>query len=246
MNLAPTSPQPPATLAQRQPIIAIDGPSGVGKSTLSKLLASELGFSNLDTGAMYRAVALAAARRGIDPDDAAALGRLADTVAIDFVRKPGSERVLLDGEDVSAAIRTPEISLLTSQVSACQAVREALVRKQRALCARGGFVLEGRDIGTVVFPDAEIKFFLVASAAERGRRRFLELQAKGAAVELAKTVAEVEARDSADCNRTHSPLCRAADAVEIDTTARGVDQVLAEMLRIISLRSDQRVPSGND
>jgi cytidylate kinase len=220
----------------RQPIIAIDGPSGVGKSTLSKLLASELGFVNLDTGAMYRAVALAAARRGIDPDDAAALGRLADGAVIEFVRDAGSERVRLDGEDVSAAIRTPEISLLTSKVSACPTVREALVRKQQAFCAQGGFVLEGRDIGTVVCPAAEVKFFLVASAAERGRRRFLELQAKGVAVDLAKTVAEVEARDCADSNRTHSPLCRAADAVEIDTTERGIDQVLAEMLRIIRLR----------
>jgi cytidylate kinase len=220
----------------RQPIIAIDGPSGVGKSTLSKLLASELGFVNLDTGAMYRAVALAAARRGIDPDDAAALGRLADGAVIEFVRDAGNERVRLDGEDVSAAIRTPEISLLTSKVSACPTVREALVRKQHAFCAQGGFVLEGRDIGTVVCPAAEVKFFLVASAAERGRRRFLELQAKGVAVDLAKTVAEVEARDCADSNRTHSPLCRAADAVEIDTTERGIDQVLAEMLRIIRLR----------
>ena len=231
---APLQPHVPMTM--RQPIVAIDGPSGVGKSTLSKLLASELGFVNLDTGAMYRAVALAVARRGLDPDDAAALGHLADALDIEFVRTTGGERVLLDGEDVSAAIRTPEISLLTSRISACPGVREALVRKQRELCAPGGFVLEGRDIGTVVFPDAEVKFFLVASAAERGRRRFLELQAKGVAVDLAKTVAEVEARDNNDSSRTHSPLCRAADAVEIDTTERGIDQVLAEMLRIVHLR----------
>ena len=231
-----SSPQCQTLKAPRQPIVAIDGPSGVGKSTLSKLLANELGFVNLDTGAMYRAVALAVARRGLEPDDAIALGRLADALAIEFVRNAGSERVLLDGEDVSTAIRTPEISLLTSRVSACPAVREALVRKQRELCARGGCVLEGRDIGTVVFPDAEVKFFLVASAAERGRRRFLELQAKGVAVDLAKTVAEVEARDNHDSSRSHSPLYRAADAVEIDTTDRGIDQVLAEMLRIIQLR----------
>ena len=235
MSAVPVT-QPRASELMRQPIVAIDGPSGVGKSTLSKLLASELGFVNLDTGAMYRAVALAVARRGLDPDDAIALGRLADALAIEFVRNAGSERVLLDGEDVSAVIRTPEISLLTSRVSACPAVREALVRKQRELCARGGCVLEGRDIGTVVFPDAEVKFFLVASAAERGRRRFLELQAKGVAVDLAKTVAEVEARDNHDSSRSHSPLYRAADAVEIDTTDRGIDQVLAEMLQIIHLR----------
>jgi len=217
----------------RKPIIAIDGPSGVGKSTLSKLLARELAFINLDTGAMYRAVALAAARRGIDPDDTAALGRLVETVVIDFARDGVSERVLLDGEDVSSAIRTPEISLLTSKVSACPAVREALVRRQRELGARGGVVLEGRDIGTVVFPDAEVKFFMVASAEERGRRRFLELQAKGAAVDLAKTIAEVEARDTADSNRAHSPLCQADDAVEIDSTNRDISQVLAEMVRVV-------------
>jgi len=234
-----TSPQPPVP-SPRLPIIAIDGPSGVGKSTLSKLLASELGFINLDTGAMYRAVALAAARRGIDANDAAALGRLASEVVIDFARSAGSEQVLLDGADVSAAIRTPEISLLTSTVSACPAVREALVRRQRELGARGGFVLEGRDIGTVVFPDAEVKFFLMASAEERGRRRFLELQAKGVPVELAKTVAEVEARDAADCNRSHSPLRRADDAVTVDTTARGIDEVLAEMLEIVRARQTIR------
>ena len=229
------SPQPPAP-SPRLPIIAIDGPSGVGKSTLSKLLASELGYINLDTGAMYRTVALAAERHGIDLDDAAALGRLANAVVIDFARKAGSEQVLLDGADVSAAIRTPEISLLTSKVSACPAVREAMVRRQRELGAQGGFVLEGRDIGTVVFPDAEVKFFLVASAEERGRRRFLELQAKGVGVDLAKTVAEVEARDAADSGRTHSPLRRADDAVTIDTTARGIDQILAEMPTIVRSR----------
>ncbi|TLM68408.1 MAG: (d)CMP kinase [Deltaproteobacteria bacterium] len=225
-----------SVIRARRPIVAIDGPSGVGKSTLSKLLARELGFVNLDTGAMYRAVALAASRRGVDPEDDVALGRLAAGIVIDFVRNAGGERVLLDGEDVSAAIRTPEISLLTSKVSACAAVREALVRRQRELCARGGFVLEGRDIGTVVFPDAEIKFFLVASPEERGRRRFLELQAKGTPVDLARTIAEVEARDQADSRRSHSPLRQADDAVAIDTTAMGIEQVLAAMLALVRKR----------
>jgi len=225
----------------REPIIAIDGPSGVGKSTLSKLLASALGYLHLDTGAMYRAVALAACRRGIAPNDLTALGSLAEKVTIDFVRDASGDRVLLDGEDVSAAIRTPEISLLTSQVSACQAVRVALVDRQRELGASGGVVLEGRDIGSVVFPDAEVKFFLTASAAERGRRRFLELQAKGLSVELARTVAEVEARDAADSGRVHSPLCRPVDAVVIDTSQLSIDQVLVEMLRVVE---ERRVPSG--
>jgi cytidylate kinase len=217
----------------RKPIIAIDGPSGVGKSTLSKLLARELGFINLDTGAMYRAIALAVARGGVNPDDYAALGRLAGSVVIDFVRDAAGERVLLNGADVSSAIRTPEISLLTSKVSACPAVRDALVCRQRELGARGGVVLEGRDIGTVVFPDAEVKFFMVASAEERGRRRFLELQAKGANVDLAKTIADVETRDAADSSRAHSPLRRADDAVEIDSTNHDISQVLAEMMRVI-------------
>ncbi len=229
------APQSPAA-SPRKPIIAIDGPSGVGKSTLSKLLASELGFINLDTGAMYRAVALAASRIGIDPADMVSLGALAEKVVIDFARDGGLERVLLDGEDVSATIRTPEISLLTSQVSACPAVREALVRRQRQLGANGGVVLEGRDIGTVVFPEAEVKFFMVASAEERGRRRFLELQLKGASVDLARTIAEVEARDTADSSRSHSPLRRAEDAVAIDTSALSIEQVLAEMLKVIRFR----------
>jgi cytidylate kinase len=220
----------------REPIIAIDGPSGVGKSTLSKLLAKELGYLHLDTGAMYRAVAVAASRRGIAAADHAALGRLAAAVTIAFARDAGGERVLLDGEDVSAAIRTPEISLLTSQVSACPAVREALVAQQRALGVAGGVVLEGRDIGSVVFPAAEVKFFLTASAAERGRRRFLELQAKGLTVDLARTVAEVEARDAADRGRAHSPLCQPDDAVVIDTSHLTIDQVLAEMLRVVASR----------
>ncbi len=219
--------------AGKPAIIAIDGPSGVGKSTLSKLLARELGYLNLDTGAMYRTVALAATRRGLSIDDAAALGALADAIDIAFRRHADGEHVLLDGEDVSAAIRTPEISLLTSRVSACPAVREALVRKQRHFCAEGGYVLEGRDIGTVVCPTAEVKFFLTASAAERGRRRFLELQAAGATVDLAKTIADVEARDAADSGRRHSPLVRAADAVEVDTTGKGVEEVFAEMLGVV-------------
>lgn len=224
------------TSGMRELIVAIDGPSGVGKSTLSKLLARELGYLHLDTGAMYRAVALAASRRGGDALSQAELGRLAETVTIDFVRSPGGDRVLLDGEDVTAAIRSPENSLLTATVAACPAVREAMVRRQRQLGKQGGVVLEGRDIGTVVFPAAEVKLFLTASAAERGRRRFLELQASGVAVDLARTIADVEARDAVDSGRAHSPLCRAQDAVELDTTCLTIDQVVAEMLRIVDER----------
>ena len=214
-------------------IIAIDGPSGVGKSTLSKLLSRELGYLNLDTGAMYRTVAFAASRQGIDANDYDALHKLCENIVIEFARSDGEERVLLNGEDVSSDIRTPEISLLTAAVAACPEVREAMVARQRELGAEGGVVLEGRDIGTVVFPNAEVKFFLKASAEVRGQRRFLELQAKGVGVGLARTIAEVKARDNADINRSTSPLKQAEDAVVIDTSELDISQVLTQMLAVI-------------
>jgi CMP/dCMP kinase len=223
-------------VVERELIIAIDGPSGVGKSTLSKRLAGALDYVNLDTGAMYRAVALATKRRGIDPGDGPALAALCQGLRIEFLRGRHGERVLLDGEDVSEEIRTPEVSLLTSRVAACLEVRHALVALQRQLGQGGGVVLEGRDIGTVVFPEAEVKFFLLASAAERARRRFEELRARGVAVELDRTLREVEARDAADSAREHAPLLQADDAVPIDTTQMTIEQVLAEMLRIVGER----------
>lgn len=216
--------------------MAIDGPSGAGKSTLSKLLARILGYINIDTGAMYRCVALAASRRGIDPGDGDALGRLCNGLHIDFIREEQGERVLLDGEDVSSAIRTPEVSLLTSRVAASASVRQAMVRLQRQMGEHGGVVLEGRDIGTIVFPLAEVKFFLLATARERGRRRYEELRARGMAVDLEQTIAEVEARDAADTAREHAPLLQAPDAVVIDTTTLTIEQVLAEMLRVVGER----------
>jgi cytidylate kinase len=215
-------------------IIAIDGPSGVGKSTLSRILSHELGYLNLDTGAMYRTVALAASRRGIAPRDHAALQRLCEDIVIGFARKDGTEHVFLNGEDVSSLIRTPEISLLTAAVAACPEVREAMVARQRELGAGGGVVLEGRDIGTVVFPHADVKFFLKASAAVRGQRRFLELRAKGVDVDLARTIAEVEARDAADTSRSASPLRKADDAVVIDTTELDIPQVLERMFAVVA------------
>ncbi len=217
-------------------IIAIDGPSGVGKSTLSKLLALDLGYTNLDTGAMYRAVALAAMRQSIDAADHDALCQLCDEVVIEFARNDQDERVLLNGEDVSSEIRTPEISLLTAAVAACPDVREAMVARQRELGAAGGVVLEGRDIGTVVFPQAQVKFFLKASAEVRGQRRFLELQTKGVSVDLARTIAEVQARDTADTSRSHSPLIQAEDAIVIDTTDLDITQVLECMSDVVAQR----------
>jgi cytidylate kinase len=214
-------------------IIAIDGPSGAGKSTLSKLVAARLGYTNIDTGAMYRSVALAAHRRGLDLEDDAALAALAGRLDIRFVQSSGSERVLLNGEDVTEAIRTPENSLRTARVAACPGVRAALVDLQRKLGAEGGVVLEGRDIGTVVFPFADLKIYLVATAEERGRRRWLELQSKGLDVDLQQTIREVEARDAADQLREHAPLIQAEDALELDTTGLDIPAVLERILQAV-------------
>lgn len=214
-------------------IVAIDGPSGVGKSTLSSRLADHLGYLNIDTGAMYRSVALAASRRGINPKDTDALRVLCSDLTIDFRRNQQGQRVLLNGEDVSEAIRTPEVSLLTAQFAAVPVVRQAMVEQQRRLGAGGGVVLEGRDIGSVVFPEAEVKIFLQASAAERGRRRYLELRAKGHEVDLEQTVREVTERDQIDMTRSVAPLVQAANATLIDTTNLDIEAVFERMLQVV-------------
>jgi CMP/dCMP kinase len=217
-------------------IIAIDGPSGAGKSTISKLLAQRLDYIHLDTGAMYRCVALAARTQGIDPGDQERLGILAQQLRIEFVHTPAGDLVFLDGKDVSTAIRTPEVSLLTSKVSAAPQVRAALVALQRRLGESGGVVLEGRDIGTVVFPRAQVKFFLSATTAERGQRRYDELIAKGVKVSLQQTISEVVARDAADSEREYAPLLQADDAVVIDSTNLSIDEVLVTMVNVVRMR----------
>lgn len=217
-------------------IVAIDGPSGAGKSTISKALAKRTGYINIDTGAMYRSVALLVGRQQISLSDEQALQKLCRDISIEFIREAEQERVVVDGEDVSQQIRTPEVSLLTAKVAACSVVRTAMVELQRQMGEAGGVVLEGRDIGTVVFPHAQVKFFLSASAEERGRRRFEELRAKGVAVDLQQTIAEVEARDAADSAREHAPLKRAEDAIDIDSTRLSIDEVLEMMLRVIAER----------
>jgi len=217
-------------------IVAIDGPSGAGKSSITKLLAKRLGYLHIDTGAMFRAVALLARRAGIDSEDDAGLAELCRGLSISFDRDGEGCRVLVNGEDVSAAIRSEEVGLLTSSISARKPVREALLSIQRVMGEAGGVILEGRDIGTVVFPDAEVKFFLSASAAERGRRRFLELSGRGEQVTLEETIAKVERRDRQDTGRKHAPLRQAVDAIPIDSTTLSVDQVLELMEGMVKSR----------
>jgi CMP/dCMP kinase len=222
-------------------VIAIDGPSGAGKSTITRLLADRLGYLHIDTGAMFRAIALAAKRSGADMADEEALAGLSAGVEISFLRSEHVCHVLLNGEDVSEAIRTPEISLLTSRVSAIRSVREILLELQREMGKDGGVVLEGRDIGTVVFPDAEVKFFLTASAEERGRRRYLEMLGKGEDVTLEGTIAEVARRDEQDEQREHAPLRRAPDAIVIDSSQLTIDEVLSLMEQKVK----ERLAAGN-
>jgi cytidylate kinase len=204
-------------------LIALDGPSGVGKSTTAKAVAQELGWQYLDTGAMYRATALALKRAGVALEDRAALEKVLGGLEI---RQVGS-REFLGGEDVSEAIRTPEVSRMVTPVSADARVREVLVEQQRQIAAAGGWVVDGRDIGTVVFPDACCKIFLTAGVAVRAKRRALELEAKGTPQPLAEVEADIERRDHADRTRAVAPLCKAQDAVELDSGGLTLDEVVA-------------------
>lgn len=211
-------------------IIAIDGPSGAGKSTLAKRLAKELEFVYLDTGAMYRALALKVLRQGIDLADDARLAELIGSTGIDLNEKCGKMEVLLDGADVAAEIRTPEVSQMASKVSALRAVRARMLELQRAMGRRGNVVAEGRDIGTVIFPEAEVKIFLEASVSERARRRYDELIASGRAVDLVETLREIEERDKRDSERDVAPLRKAEDALMIDSSRVTADEVAALVL----------------
>ena len=215
-------------------MIAVDGPAGAGKSSASRALARRLGFGYVDTGAMYRAVGVLAAERGIDADDAAALGRL--VAGLDFELARDGERLLVGGRDLSAAIRRPEAGELASRVSTQPVVRQRLVALQRALGAAGGVVMEGRDIGTVVFPDAPVKLYLTADPAARAARRAAELRARAETVDEAALARELAERDRRDAGRVHSPLRPAADAVVLDTTALSLEDVVEVMERIVRER----------
>ena len=204
------------------PLIALDGPSGVGKSTTARAVAEALGWDYMDTGGMYRCAALIALRSGLAPGDPAIPERLAEGVILQ-----DGPRFTLNGEEVSQAIRTPEVSRLASPVSADPRVRELLVEQQRRIGARGRWVVDGRDIGTVVFPDACCKIFLTASPEARARRRFLELEAKGQPADLASVLADLAERDHRDSTRDVAPLRPAEDAFLLDSSELDLKQVVA-------------------
>lgn len=212
--------------------IAIDGPSSAGKSTVAKLAAKKLGFIYCDTGAMYRAATVLAQKLGIDYGDEAKI--LAELSHSEITFKPAAkgQLVYLNGEDVTLAIRTPEITNNVSQVSALPKIREELVRQQRQIAGTSNIVMDGRDIGTTVLPDAEVKVFLVASASERAQRRYDENIQKGIMTPLAKLQEEIEIRDYKDSHREVSPLTKATDAVEIDSTNLNIQQVVDKIVEL--------------
>ena len=217
-------------------IVAIDGPAGAGKSTISRKLAETLGYTLVDTGALYRAVALTASRRNVDFNDGPALGALASSLALSFV----DGELEVDGARPLEQLRTSEMGLGASKVSAHPEVRAALLGVQRAMGTDGGVVLEGRDIGTVVYPDAELKIFLVASNEERARRRLAELLQQGENATLESVLADMEVRDARDAQRALAPLRMADDAVKVDTTGRTIDAVVTQLAALAQGRSTAR------
>lgn len=217
-------------------IIAIDGPVGSGKSTVARRVSELLGYTHLDSGAMYRAVGLKALRDGVPLDSPERLAQLAEAARIDLVPRDGKLRVLLDGEDVTDAIRAPEVSHAASVVAVVPGVRHPMVAEQRRAGERGSVVMEGRDIGSVVFPHADLKIFLDASPEVRASRRQRELEEKGEPMEFEKVLAEVHVRDRRDREREMSPLVRAADAVIVDNTAMDAE----ETARVIVLLAKEQ------
>ena len=228
-------------LAEPEPkrvVVAIDGPAGAGKSTIAKRLAARLGFTYIDTGAMYRAVALWAVRQGVAFDDMHRMEQLAIAAGIQL----SAGRILLNGEDVTEAIRTPEVSNGASKIAVIPGVRRAMVAKQRDIGRRTSVVMEGRDIGTVVFPDASVKVYLDANPDERVRRRLEELRARGEEMPEASLAAQMKERDQRDSTRSDAPLAQAPDAIYLDSTPLNLDEVEEAILRIIR----GRVTNGKD
>lgn len=218
-------------------IIAIDGPAASGKSTTARHVAERLGYTYIDTGAMYRAVTLAVLRNGLDPNDRAAVEAIAAEVSVQLRHSPeGNQIVLLNGEDVSVAIRAPEVTADVSAVSSHEGVRRRLVQIQHTIGAEGGIVMDGRDIGTVVFPDADLKIFMVADIRARAERRRAELLAMGSDVTVDGLADQIAARDHLDSSRANSPLRRADDAIEIDTSALDIEQQVELVVALAEAR----------
>ena len=209
-------------------IIAVDGPAGAGKSTVSKICAAKLGYTYIDTGAMYRAVALKVLQSGKPVDDSL----IVDVTRDIRIELDESARVFLDGREVTTQIRTPEVSRTASLVAKVGYVRQKLTELQRQMASRGNVIMDGRDIGTQVLPNADLKIFLTATVAERARRRFDELKAKGHAADLAQIETEITLRDKQDSEREIAPLAQAEDAILLDTTRLTIDEVVAEILRL--------------
>ncbi|BAP41046.1 (d)CMP kinase [Pseudomonas sp. 21LCFQ02] len=222
----------------KAPVITIDGPSGSGKGTIAGLLATQLGWCLLDSGALYRLLAFAASNHGVDLTNEEALKLLAAHLDVQFeVGDNGQQqRIILEGEDVTHAIRNEQVGSGASQVASLPAVRDALLQRQRAFQEQPGLVADGRDMGTVVFPDAPLKIFLTASAEERARRRYLQLKAKGDDVSLSSLLDEIRVRDERDTQRAVAPLKPAHDAIQLDSTELSIDQVLQRILSEVALR----------
>lgn len=217
-------------------VVAIDGPAGAGKSTIAKLAAEKLGYAYIDTGAMYRSVAWKFLQTGKAFDEDFISG-LSKTMLIDFKPEAKINRVFVDGTEVTDAIRTPEVTAIVSRVAAIGAVREAMVDQQRRMGETGGVLMDGRDIGTVVFPNAQLKIFLTASVEERARRRYAEMVAKGQQVDLQQLQADIAERDKQDSERAISPLRQAEDALLLDTSDMGISEVADRILQLVQERA---------
>ncbi|MDZ7344213.1 MAG: (d)CMP kinase [candidate division KSB1 bacterium] len=227
-------------MSERRLIIAIDGPAGSGKSTTARLLAKRLGYTYLDTGAFYRALTLKVLESGVSPEDAAGVLRLAETIKIELLPEQDRNRVFLDGREVTKAIRSPEVTNAIAPISENAKVRAIMVEQQRAIGRQGGVVMEGRDIGTVVFPDADLKIFMQASLDERTRRRQQELAAEGTFRDYAVLRQEIEQRDLKDANRKVAPLRRAADAITLDNTNMTIEQQVEFILHALRKKLETR------